>query len=86
MHLFLLELSYQFLDSVLHVLVETILTYGSGKVEGTEVVQYVVNGGCKGGVRVEQCLLFGGDCVGGVVDTKGCEGARFDGITLTVCA
>ena len=46
----------------------------------------MVDGGCKGDIGIEQRLLFGGDCVGGVVDTKGCEGARFDGIALTICA
>ena len=74
------------LDGILRVLVETILIYGSGKVEGTEVVQYVVDGSSKGGIGIEQHLLFGGDHVGGIVNTKGCEGARFDGIALTVRA
>jgi len=85
-HLFLLEFSYQFLDGVLCVLVEMILTYGGGEVEGTEVVQYVVNGRCEGGIGVEQHLLFGGNGFGGVVDTEGCEGVRFDGIALTIRA
>jgi len=69
-----------------HVLIEMILIYGGSKVEGTEVVQYVVDGRCKGGIRVEQHLLFGSNGFSSIVNTGGCEGARFDGIALTVYA
>ena len=74
------------LPVTLGVLVEAVLLYGGGEVEWAEVVQNVVDGRCIWGVGVEQGLLFWDDNFGGVVDTSGCEGLRFDGVSQAIGA
>ena len=74
------------MDGVLGVLVETVLLYGSGEVEWAEVVQHVIDGGCIWGIGVEQGMLFWGDDFGGVIDTGGGKGSRFDRVSQAIGA